>query len=604
MKALPENDKGFIEKIMDYIKKFIDEMKAIKDRIIKRSPEAAAMMKNLDKAQGLVEMYDALLEQASINYEAREGNEIAGQVRNDETRGVEDSDYYEDKNSDEYKIKEKLAQEIYRITPGMHPLREGYGFKNHEKNMVLKLASDFTREQLINILETHPNPEKANAGLLREARNDAVETQSEVTAASVRYSLKEFEDGTKYVHVDTDQHLFDNAEKSQYPNIARKYIMERFGKTVVGETNKAYVRRESANEYVYSAKKNIDKDIYTGKMRAATEVDNLVEAGTFVSHEDDDGRHSDAVRGWDTYKVVYEVGGHYFEGETKIKLIERGDVFYDITKIKDITSDTTAEYGENPQHRTQSNVMDASAAITAEYGENPQHRAQQNTSTDSIPEAGENSKQFSLKDTMQPEYDELLAENKQLKASLGSALETIKAQNMKVTDKAAVRKLAKKITNEYGSKYGVQKLVDNLQSIFDTIANAEDTTTAEGAMAVLRSVTRAVVEQGADVNTELREEYAPLLKQLRTSPLRLTATQKAEAAAMYGDYNTFRKKFFGQIRFSEEGASLDMNWGELSEQYPELFSADASEGAMVTELIDAVNAMKPTIENIYGQDST
>jgi len=47
-----------------------------------------------------------------------------------------------------------------------------------------------------------------------------------------------------------------------------------------------------------------------------------------------------------------------------------------------------------------------------------------------------------------------------------------------------------------------------------------------------------------------------------------------------------------------------MNWGELSGQYPELFSADASEGAMVTELIDAVNAMKPTIENIYGQDST
>ena len=153
---------------------------------------------------------------------------------------------------------------------------------------------------------------------------------------------------------------------------------------------------------------------------------------------------------------------------------------------------------------------------------------------------------FSLKDTMQPEYDELLAENKQLKASLGSALETIKAQNMKVTDKRAVNALAKKITNEYGSKYGAQKLADNLQSIFDTIANAEDTTTAEGAMEVLRSVTRAVVEQGTDVNTELREEYAPLLKQLRTSPIRLTATQKAEAAAMYGDYNTFRKKFSGR----------------------------------------------------------
>lgn len=48
--------------------------------------------------------------------------------------------------------------------------------------------------------------------------------------------------------------------------------------------------------------------------------------------------------------------------ETKIKLIKRGDIFYDITKTKDITSDTTAEYGQSPQHRTQSNVYTESLA--------------------------------------------------------------------------------------------------------------------------------------------------------------------------------------------------------------------------------------------------
>ena len=71
-------------------------------------------------------------------------------------------------------------------------------------------------------------------------------------------------------------------------------------------------------------------------MRAGTEFDNLLEVAQFIGNEADDGRHPEAVRGWDKYKTYFTFDGeNFFEGEISIELIKRGDLFYDITKIKD-----------------------------------------------------------------------------------------------------------------------------------------------------------------------------------------------------------------------------------------------------------------------------
>ncbi len=64
----------------------------------------------------------------------------------------------------------------------------------------------------------------------------------------------------------------------------------------------------------------------------------------FVKHEADDGRHPDAVRGWDKYKTYFTFDGKtIFEGEISIKLLKKGDLFYDITKIKDTSIARAAE---------------------------------------------------------------------------------------------------------------------------------------------------------------------------------------------------------------------------------------------------------------------
>lgn len=105
--------------------------------------------------------------------------------------------------------------------------------------------------------------------------------------------------------------------------------------------NKAYVNRQGLEEYAYPADRRMDEKLKTAKMKAGTELDNLLATAEYVEHQEDDGRHEDAVRGWDKYKTQFIVDEQLFEGEISLKLTQRGDVFYDMSKIKNITPGTS-----------------------------------------------------------------------------------------------------------------------------------------------------------------------------------------------------------------------------------------------------------------------
>ena len=221
-------------------------------------------------------------------------------------------------------------------------------------------------DSILDALEAQGDPRQAGMfgvdmkptaeGVISEGLRNFRQGLEERVAASERYSLRELPDGTKYVFVDSDQDVFDSVTEDRYAHVARRYIIDHFSGKVIGDTNRAFVQLDSANEYAYPAKKNMDQTAREAKLRAAPELPNIVEAGTFVGHSEDDGRHPEAVRGWDYYQVIYQVADRIFEGKTSIKKIERGDVFYNVTKIRDITTSFAAKYGKNPKYRDQSNA--------------------------------------------------------------------------------------------------------------------------------------------------------------------------------------------------------------------------------------------------------
>lgn len=167
-----------------------------------------------------------------------------------------------------------------------------------------------------------------------------------------KYSLNEFKDGQRFVSVEANQEQFDGLSVKEQTDLATKIIKERFQGKVIGIDNKAFVNGKTADEYTHPAK-HLDADSYEAKMRASTELDNIMDAGFNFRNEADgkDGHtHSDAVGGFDYFDAIFKVGSEYYQGVINIKNVNRGKLLKDITKIKNITQDMTSRYGENPSY--------------------------------------------------------------------------------------------------------------------------------------------------------------------------------------------------------------------------------------------------------------
>ncbi len=206
------------------------------------------------------------------------------------------------------------------------------------------------------------------------------------------YDLKMFDDGRRFVDVQTDQHLFDGLTENEKGRMATKIIKERFSGKVVGRDNRVFVNGRSAAEYGHPAKR-ISGLEYDAKMRASTELDNLIDAGTNFRTAPDgaDGHvHPQATGDFKYFDTIFKVGNEYFEGRINILPNEKGDLLTDITQIKNITQDISSSYGQNPKSTF---LRDNSEDI--------------NSSTNSIPDSPEKSnRQNSLKteDLLSPDY--------------------------------------------------------------------------------------------------------------------------------------------------------------------------------------------------------
>lgn len=182
------------------------------------------------------------------------------------------------------------------------------------------------------------------------------------------YSLNQFEDGRRFVIVETDQSQFDGLTQKEKTDLATKIIKDRFQGKAIGIDNRAFVNGVTADEYTHPAK-HIDDEIYEAKMRASSELDNLMDAG-YNFRNDPDGKdghiHKDATGGFDYYDVIFKVGDDYFKGLINVKNNNRGKLLKDITKIENITQDMTSQYGKNP---TYAFLRDASMNSIAQNSE-------------------------------------------------------------------------------------------------------------------------------------------------------------------------------------------------------------------------------------------
>jgi len=180
--------------------------------------------------------------------------------------------------------------------------------------------------------------------------NNIPKSGGNVNSQSQKYSLKEFQDGTRFVDVKTDQARFDGLNDKEMSREARKVIQEKFKGKVIGIDNRAYVKGRTAAEYAFPMKK-LPSEEHGAKMRASTELDNLLDAGSNFRTEPDgrDGHiHPEAIGDFCYFDTIFKVADEYYSGVINIMPIKRGLWLKDITKIRNITQDIRSSYGDKP----------------------------------------------------------------------------------------------------------------------------------------------------------------------------------------------------------------------------------------------------------------
>lgn len=189
-------------------------------------------------------------------------------------------------------------------------------------------------------------------GMLQQAFEAAAKNRKNAaTEGGVRYSLNEFADGKRFVDVQTEQSQFDGLDDKQKTKRAIQVIKEKFAGKVIGIDNRVFVNGRSAAEYGHPSK-NISSDIRDAKMRASTELDNLIDAGTNFRTAPDgqDGHvHPNAVGDFQYFDTTFKVGNEYYKGTVNIEPVSKGLLLKDITKIENITQDISSSYGQNPK---------------------------------------------------------------------------------------------------------------------------------------------------------------------------------------------------------------------------------------------------------------
>lgn len=149
--------------------------------------------------------------------------------------------------------------------------------------------------------------------------------------------------GIKFVVINTDQNIFENVNPKNFNKVAKKYILDNFRKNGIDFNNENIsVTAKTAREYAYP-KIKMSSYIKDSKMKASTELDNLVKISKYQYSKKDDGRHPFATDGWDYYKTIFSIGNKSFEGLVNIGKNGNKKTLYDITNLKEVPYISTSE---------------------------------------------------------------------------------------------------------------------------------------------------------------------------------------------------------------------------------------------------------------------
>lgn len=230
---------------------------------------------------------------------------------------------------------------------------------------------------------------------MKETANGKANSGDVVFAdGGVSYSIDKDNDGNNVVVIDTDQGLFAGVAETEYRKIAKEYLNEHFKNAVLPLSNYGLVsvNKTGIGKYTYSGKR-LENSANNAKMKAATELDNLLRTAEYIKSSGDRKNHNFAADGFDYYRTRFIVGGSVFEGIVDIGVSDKGAEFYGMTNIKNVTSRYYGKYSNlllGYKSVTQSDIKEAS--LTA------QDRRYETSSDTTVPQKEQSVNNYSMQE--------------------------------------------------------------------------------------------------------------------------------------------------------------------------------------------------------------
>lgn len=205
---------------------------------------------------------------------------------------------------------------------------------------------------------------------------------------------------------------------------------------------------------------------------------------------------------------------------------------------------------------------------------------------------------FYLEDISPVDVDLLTEENQALREQVETLRGEFQLTKGHKVKPASIGKLADTILKETSSSYDKGTLVKNLDALFSYIANDPDANFDE-AMDVSVEIANSVLRESSALDSTLYEKYRDMREYFRKTAISLDEDIRAGM-----DYDRFRKEHFGGFRLTNDGASLDSLWPEISGRWPEFFSPDTPIQDQPQVVADALRTVRPSYVNPYGMDAT
>lgn len=215
---------------------------------------------------------------------------------------------------------------------------------------------------------------------------------------------------------------------------------------------------------------------------------------------------------------------------------------------------------------------------------------------------------FSLRDvdTTNATMEVLLEENKELRNLVRGLNAKLKEYNGRAVDEKTVKRIASGMKKQYASTVPLNTLTENLTRAFNAMQSAENTRQSEAAMEMMGNIALDMIQKSQIADREAYDASRDLRERFRKNRIGLTDTQWQEAESLYDTARDFRRAVFGKWNVPAQNGrgvtTLDMIWDDLVAEYPQYFSADASEGDMVQQVLAMLDATAIKYENPFGAE--